>query len=370
MPSVRRMGMAIRINKPEAVALMRASSLVQSEALDLEWVKKVETLSRLCEQSNIKTHIAFLGTAMIAKAMDPRVDLFAIKPDHAVDNPNAFSARTLCHGVLVPMAAELGINIGATGREPLNNQPYFRMTHLNDGTPIQEASRPAFEYLIKLVQELQDLNDSEEPRKALQAFIAIRRSRQIRYADPGVGNGISPEGLLAAIQTLVSENSEHGRRAQAVVAGLMDAFAGTARVESGRINDPSRHYPGDVCVRSGDSTGSIEKAFEVRDKPVTATDVQIFGKKCVDMGVREAALVMVSGRQPVLDRDELSHWASGLGIGLTLFHGWESIVDQALFWAGDAKPLAASRAVGFIRKRLIDVESSIEAVSLWDGLTQ
>ena len=39
----------------------------------------------------------------------------------------------------------------------------------------------------------------------------------------------------------------------------------------------------------------------MRDKPGAASDVQIFGMRCVDMGVRGAAVVMVADRQPVLD---------------------------------------------------------------------
>ena len=53
-----------------------------------------------------------------------------------------------------------------------------------------------------------------------------------------------------------------------MVAGLLDVFVGAERVESGRINDPK----------------VWEKAIEVRDKPVAASDVQIFGNKCVAMG--------------------------------------------------------------------------------------
>ncbi len=104
-------------------------------------------------------------------------------------------------------------------------------------------------------------------------------------------------------------------------------------MDSGRINDPSRKYPGDVCVRSATDPGVIEKAIEVRDKPVSVSDVHIFGKKCIDMGVQEAALVMVSDRQEPLDVDALTQWANGFGIGLTLFHGWNDFVDQALFWS-------------------------------------
>jgi hypothetical protein len=98
--------------------------------------------------------------------------------------------------------------------------------------------------------------------------------------------------------------------------------------------------------------------------------VQIFGKKCVDMAVREAALVMVNERQECLDEPALTRWANGFGIGLTLFHGWSEFIDQALFWSGEPKPVAANRAVGFIHQRLVTVEASPAAVSFWQSLTR
>ncbi len=361
--------MPLRINKADAAALVRAAA-AEAGPLDQGWVKKVETLSRLCEEGVSKTHIAFLGTAMIAKAMHRQADLFAIKPEHAGDNPNAFSARTLCHSVLVPLAAELGINIGVTGREPLNNQPYFRMTRLDDGTPVHAGGREAFDYMVERVRELQGLPDESAARAALRAFIAVRRRYQPRYVDHDGKAVITPDRLVAAIRGLVQDDSENGRRAQAVVAGLMDAVTNPERVESGRINDPSRKYPGDVCLRSATDPAVWEKAFEVRDKPVTESDVQIFGKKCIDMGVREAALVMVSERQPPLDAAALTQWANQFGLGLTLFDGWEIFVDQALFWAPAPKPVAANSAVGLIHRRLVAVEASPAAVILWRTLTQ
>jgi hypothetical protein len=164
------------------------------------------------------------------------------------------------------------------------------------------------------------------------------------------------------------EYSEGGRRAQAIVAGLLDVFAGTERVESGRINDPSRHYPGDVCIRSTSDPQVWEKAFEVRDKPVSASDVQIFGKKCIDVGVREAAVVMVNEGQQALDRAALEAWAASFGIGLTLFHGWEAFIEQVLFWSEKPQPIAANLATERIHARLVAVEASEEAVQLWAKL--
>ncbi|MDD5041703.1 MAG: restriction endonuclease, SacI family [Candidatus Peribacteraceae bacterium] len=351
--------MPIRINKEQAAVILRkAATLADKGKLHAGWMKKIEHLSQLCQEGVSKTHIAFLGTAILAKATDRNADLFAIKPEHAKSNHNSFSARTLCHSVLVPLAAELGFSLGVSGREPLNNQPYFRMTRLDDGTPVHTGGKAAFDYMVGLVRELQRLPNESSAKKALSAFIRVRRGYQIRYKDYEKGNEISPEELIGAIEEFVRGDSEGGKRAQAVVAGLLDTFAGEERVESGRINDPSRNYPGDVCIRSSSDPTIWEKAFEVRDKPVKMNDAQIFGKKCIDMGVREAALVMVSDQQKQLDGKELKSWAEGFGIGLTLFHGWSSFVEQVLFWSEQPEPVAATMACERIYGRLVRLKTS------------
>ena len=358
--------MALKISKHEAELVMREAAAASESQSKSIWAEKVERLSRLCADGKAMTHIAFLGTAMLAKATDRHADLFAIKPLHALENANAYSARSLCHTVLVPLAAELGISIGVTGREPLNNQPYFRMTRLDDGTPIRRGGQQAFAYMLGLINELQSMKDERQAFTALQAYIAVRKQHQPRYTVDQDGVAVSPEQLISAITSLVGQDSEGGRRAQAVVAGLLDTFAGPNRVESGRINDPSRKYPGDVCVRGAAEEYIWEKAIEVRDKPVTPVDVQIFAQKCIEMGVREAAVVMVSTAQPKLDNAKLQSWAGKFGIGLTLFYSWADLVDQALFWSEEPKPVAAAKSAAAIRRRLIGVEVSPAAVDFWD----
>ncbi|MBW7057516.1 restriction endonuclease, SacI family [Paracoccus bogoriensis] len=361
----------MKINKNIAARIVREEAeKSKSGPIDAAWTEKVEQLSRLCADGVSATHIAFLATAILAKAVDRRADLFAIKPKHAPGNTNAFSARSLCHSVIVPLAAELGFSIGVTGREPLNNQPYFRMTRLGDDTPVHPGGRAAFDYMVALVRELAAFRAEAPAREALRAFIAVRRRYQPRYTDYDEGASVTPDRLVQAIVRLVSDDSEGGRRAQAVVAGLMDVFAGTGRVASGRINDPSRKHPGDVCVRSTADPKVWEKAIEVRDKPVTMHDVQIFGKKCVDMGVREAAVAMVSPLQEPLDAVALQVWANRFGIGLTLFHGWPAFVEQTLFWSARSKPEAANQAIEFIHQRLVAVEASPNAVALWKMLVR
>lgn len=357
-----------RMSKRDAEGLVRALWAGEGDIpVNEEWQAKVEQLSRLCVGKLGKTHIAMLGTAILAKAVNLDVDLLAFKPKHADPAAKSYSARTLCHGVLVPLAAELGFHIGATGREPLNNQPYFRMRTLDDGTPVHEESRAAYDYMMSLIRELQVITSSAVLSGILRAFLTVRMHYQPKYASAAGTVSLSPLDFVEVVRSFVQENSERGACAQAVVAGLFDVFAGPENVVSGRIHDPSRDYPGDVCVRGG-AVGGREtwvKAIEVRDKPVSEGEVFIFGKRCADSGVREGAVVMVGADQPRLDVARVSRWAETYGIGMTLFHGWREIVDQALYWSEEPKPEGVAMAVRRIHKRLIGIEVSEEGVERW-----
>jgi hypothetical protein len=72
-------------------------SIVREEAtkavcgpVDAAWKAKIEKLSQLCEDGVSKTHIAFLGTEILAKSMDRKVDLYAIKPNMRQAMPMRF----------------------------------------------------------------------------------------------------------------------------------------------------------------------------------------------------------------------------------------------------------------------------------------
>ena len=171
--------MSITFDKDAArAAVRRAAKAAAADEYDVDWFEKVRRLSELCEKAS-RTHVAFLGTLILAKGLASDVDLRAIKPRHDPENRNAFSARSLCHNVLVPLALDLGFSLGVNGREPLNNQPYFRMRQLGDGTPVHANARSAFNYLLELVEDLQNV-PAEQARGALAAFIAERRLRRVR----------------------------------------------------------------------------------------------------------------------------------------------------------------------------------------------
>lgn len=350
-----------------AKLLAEEAGRAEQDDFDAGWAEQIERLSVACERV-ARIYIAFLGTAILAKALDLSTDAFAIKAKS--DQPGAYSARSLYHNVLVPSAVRLGISLGATGREPLNNMPFFRMQRIDDGTAIHPSARRAFGMLIDLATRLQSLTSEDEAKAALRAFIHVRRRHQPIHA-PFSGGGLnSAETLAEALQRFVEANSEGGRRAQAAVAGLLDVAYGADRVETGRVNDPSRHYPGDVCVRLSSGAPGFEKAFEVRDKPVREHEVKIFALKCLTFGVRESAVVAVSSRQPLLPVSEVEAWAVRHSVAITIFTGWRILTREALFWASLPGPDAAALACRTIHARLIELEASAEAVEMWVSIAE
>jgi SacI restriction endonuclease len=345
---------------------MRASSLLKREAelatqenVNPEWTRLVEQLSQACQRN--KTHIAFLGTAMLAKALNLQADVFAVK--EKAGTPGAYSARGLGHGVLVAHALELGINLGTTGREPLNNQPYFRIQRVDRSIPVHGSARPVVDLLLRILERLDKVQAADEARRALRSFIYVRRQHQPKYLEVAASRAeVSTEQLIRIVERFVAEDSEGGRRAQAVVAGLMDLFAGPERVEAGRINDPDRHVPGDVGVRSEEDPERWERLLEVRDKPVAVSDAFAFAK-ALEAGVEEAAIVAVASGQVAQDFHRANEWAAERG--LALFIGWRPFIEQALFWSEQPQTKGPTLVMPLIYERLIEVEVSEKGANAW-----
>lgn len=363
--------MSITIDKEAAkrVLLEEAAAERRAVGVPVYWEQAIRELSEACEEAGIRTHIAFLGTALLARATDLRADTYAVKAK--AKTAGAYSARSLGHGVLVPNAIPLGIHLGVTGREPLNNQPYFRVERATEATlrplVLGSAIRPV-ELLVAILATLEATTTRDETRAALRAFIRVRRSYQPAYPTaPVEPPAMTPARLLALVERLVSDSSEGGRRAQAVAAGVMDAVSAAPRlVEVGRINDPDRHLAGDVGVLASAEERQWERVFEVRDKPVSKADLHLFAHKLAESGVKRGAVLAISEAQESLDANGAVARAAENGVYLVVFCGWREFIPQALFWCAVDPVEASILAHQQVRQRLIDVEASAEAVELWD----
>ena len=99
--------------------LERALKLARSDAvLPVDWMERTQRVA----QFEDKTCLVVLGTALLATATDDAVDALTLK---ARAGNKAYSARGLAHDVLVPASIDYRFDLRTTGREPLNNQPFF-----------------------------------------------------------------------------------------------------------------------------------------------------------------------------------------------------------------------------------------------------
>lgn len=372
----------MRINKEKALRILE-EEVASKAPVPKKWSDRIEALSAAAEGN--KTFIAVLGTALLAKSVEPHVDPFSLKDS---TGPRGYSARSLCKDVLAANAPRLHIDLGVRGREPLNNQPFFAENLISEKLPVKESGREPLRLLLEALGALDSIKDPKEARAALRAFLVSRRTEVgLHEIGTKAGDGLTEYTLLRAIQAFVSENSESGKRAQAVVAGLLDVEFGSPRVEVGKVFDPSRHFAGDVVVKNKSQTvtsglllgvqdaasedysaSTVALAYEVRDKLVTANDLYHFAQRVLDHKGKRAVMVAVAP-QPPLETEEKNaaiEWAAERGVRLYVYLGWEQFLRDSLFRAqDDATPGSAYRA---IFQRLAQVEVSPEGIKRWELL--
>jgi hypothetical protein len=304
-----------------------------------------------------------LGTALLAKATDLRIDPFALKSGLAT--PGAYSARSLCQHVLAANAIRLGIDLGVTGREPLNNQPFFAEDRVHEGLPVHNKAVTGFRILLNALAVAARMSSEDEARGALRAF--LRERVEQRYKGDlalRAEKGYTSNDIISAIGTFVSTKSEYGRRAQAAAAGLLESLSPNA-VQVSHVHDPDRHFPGDVNINSD---GLIVQTFEVRDKAVNGPDAYHFIEKVAQSSIRSAAIVAVGPTQVQLDELALVKFAAGRGVVLQLFYTWGALANAASFWCTRSPDWRD--AIAAIHRRALELEVSEDGIRQWEALAK
>jgi hypothetical protein len=336
----------------EALKLARSD-----DPLPQGWLDRASKVS----ESPSRTFIAMLGTALLAKATDPRVDPFALKTRAF---PTAYSARALCKDVLVPCAVEAGVHIGTTGREPLNNQPFFRHECVGPEMRVRPSVRPHLNYLCECLAAMEKL-DRPQALKALAAFLRVRLQQGPATAAPlRVERTLGVAELIAAVSRFISEDPENGKRGQALVAAALDLVFQDVRTT--RVYDPSRHWPGDVVVFE-DSAMTL--SVEVKQRPATVTEIIQFAARCAEMGVHRAIAAMLHPEQPLLEIDELREEAwRRHAVHLSVLEGAAATLVSSLTWTRQPLWAALGAFPQLMASRLQELEASADGQAQWASL--
>jgi hypothetical protein len=354
--------MAISIEREDALRVLKdAVNASRSEELaeDHPWIQRVTNLWEACKATN-KTMIPILGTAILARATNLKVDPFALQ---AQAGDNAFDARGLCTHVLAANARDLGIDLGVRSREPHNSNPFTFEPKVSSS--MKAKSPKALELLIDALTALSKTRSRNEAAVALQAFVQVRvlKRSKIQIGEQE-GDHLDEQDLIELIKAFVKQDSEKGSRAQVVVAGLLDTLHGTDLVVVGNPHDPSSKVAGDVRVYRKPNKKELAFAYEVRFKSVSITDLKLIVDGFERKKVPNFGVIAVASNQKRFDPKQEVRHAEKIGTRLGIFFGWEEFVRGCLFFSILSGP-AVGHAYRAIFARMNEQEISDEGIEFW-----
>ena len=321
-----------------------------------------ETWTRFARQTfqmQSKTYTPALGTVLLARATDDRIDPLSIKTEYS---SNTYSLRTLGHGVLVPAARELGFSIRNTGREPLNNQPFFRYDHMSLIERVRDKIGHA--QFVSEVSQLEQL-DHSQALAALAAFLRVAVSVAKQLDEYRVSPGaLTASRVIRTVTTFLAEDVDRPKRCQALVAAAFDVTHQDVR--SRKLNDPSRDYPGDVQAFE---EGKPILAAEVRAKRVRSTEVEGFVEACRQAGIDRAFVIALWPPGQSLSVQSLQQKASeSFDVILTIIEHGEELIYEVFSWSDTALPMAIGLFTTAVLSRLKEIEATDQSLARWTSL--
>ena len=357
--------MGLRIDKQQARRIFeQALALARSGALlPDEWIAR----TRKVGAARSITFTPMLGTSLLAKATDRRVDALSLS---AGAGHKTYSARGLATGVLVPCCTEQGVDLRCTGREPLNNQPFFGKKRVGPDLNVHDEARADLEYLTECLTAADFLED-EDALHAFAAFLRARIEETAAIRDVRPGAGVLPlNELIGALDSYLGGDSEGGKTGQAAVAAILDLVY--VDVKTKRINDPSRRWPGDVGVFSTAAepeagvAGTMILSAEVKHRPFSPTEILLFARKLAEAGTHRTLIIALDQAHEPLDEVALQTKAlSQYAVSLVIFPSAGALLRDAVhFGRADLPDLLALFPSKFL-ERLAELEVSTARRDEW-----
>ncbi|MEL7596543.1 restriction endonuclease, SacI family [Aeromonas veronii] len=324
--------MTIKLDYSEAERILITENnqymSVEADPIMQEWEDRVMKLTGLCPYRKSSTFIAALGTAILAKTVDPRVDVYCLLDRDGGEF--SYSARTLVDRVWAKNRAALGIDLGSNGANPLNNTPFFGKARIDEIKNV--TNKEGFNYLKECLDFLAEYTSTDDAKSALRGFISVRKkdysSRFI--CGKNAGDYLVISTLLDAIHSLTSQYNEDGRSAQAVASALLALAYGYNAVDVGHINDPDRNFPLDILVTYKTADCTLKIAVEVKDKPVGLSEILVGVEKAVNFDITDVIYLAVSEKQKRDDYLIGYERARDLNCKLVVYNDWESFVKACV----------------------------------------
>jgi hypothetical protein len=335
----------------EALTLARGGA-----PLPEEWLERTRRIG----EARSLTFTPALGTALLAKATDRRVDVFSLREG---EGHRSYSARNLAKEVFVPQCFAVGVNIRTTGAEPLNNQPFFHSERIAPDLHVRENAREDLLYLCECLERA-DFLENEDALAALAGYLRARLEVSVRPIEITLGDRLlTPAELGRVLDDFVSE-AEGGKVGQALAAALLDVVFDDVRTK--RINDPGVKWPGDVGVYVD---GVLVQAVEVKQKPMSESEVLQFVVRLADAQIRRGMVLALNQGATHLPIAGLKAKASEVyGIELGIFLKPSDVLEEAIRWSERDVPDALAELPRRGLERLQQIEATAARCKAWAGL--
>jgi hypothetical protein len=350
--------MGIRVGTDRLMEVLeRAVVIAESDVvLPRIWFDRVERIAE-CPS---RTYIAALGTALLAKATEPRIDTLAVK---SKAGPTAYSMRGVVR-VLVEKAPIYGYHLGRTGPEPLNNQPWFGSDRVDRFENVRGDALPFHRDMVRYLTELNGAS-ADEALQALAAFLRLRiefgeqereaaRSLVVEAPD-------DVSELIQMVSIFLRDDPEGGRRGQALVAALLDM--GHEEVYLAPINDPTG-----LDVSIGEE-GRLLLGVEVKQKPVVEATALHLAEEAAQRDIDKTLLVAIAPDQRALDRERIRREAlREHGVVVSVYESVSELVSEiALHAPVSAAEFARDLPAAYLR-RMQEHEVSHAGQQYWADL--
>ncbi|HVT00513.1 MAG TPA: restriction endonuclease, SacI family [Solirubrobacterales bacterium] len=345
---------ALLLTLDNALALARST-----EELPALWIARVERLGGL----GIKTYIAALGGALLAKATDPRVD--GLAQDEAA-GPRGYSLRRAAE--FLAQQNNDRYDLGAKGRWPLNNRPFLGgPARIDEFTKISGKARPAYEAFLDALRDLNRI-ESTETLSVLAAFLRVRMGvqaaeREAARAAKRLASDVALEDLVGMVDRFVRATPEGGKRAQALAAAVLDCAFDDVELQP--INSP---HPGDVRVASD---GAIVLAVEAKQLPVGEDVALELSRGAAELGADLAMLLVIAEKHAPLDRDRVQRAAlRDDGTLLVVCEGTLELISSVAAFSATSAAQVEKTLPGSFAVRLREIEISEKGQVEWRQLVE
>jgi len=270
--------------------LREAISIAQDDSREIpapEWDIEIRTII----QGKHLTFRYILVTALLGKATNPRINALSLQA--GADVEGAYDARSLCHGVVVPLERQLLSSSLGGSNEPFLNKP-ARFPMISPSNAVR-AGRDR-ELLLILHKVLSEVETSEQAFNSLCTAMRYAIARQTARTElfPQLSESADSHLKIIEFVDVFVTKSIEGQVA-AIVSGTIlstyfDQFEGfEVTVHPVNQSGASSNEVADVDIKKN---GKIFVAVEVKDKQFSEQDVDHAAFKASQYGLKSITFVI------------------------------------------------------------------------------